>query len=114
MPNWSEHVARLDAAVDAHLRDPALLRRPGRADQAVRVQLDRPVESERADGIGLTRPRPWVMISLLSAPDLAKGDLVLLGAAAPYEGWRIAGAPTRPGDGRDWRADVEPVGVVTA
>ena len=110
---WADDVADLDATIDEHLRDPALLRRDGEVDRDVRVQLERPIELDRSDIVGLARPRPWVQISLLCAPTLAKGDLVLIGSAAPYDGWRIAGAPLRPGDGHDWRAEVEPLGPVS-
>lgn len=111
---WADDVADLDATIDEHLRDPAILRREGAADVGIRVQLERPVEMDRGDIVGFARAKPWVQISLLSAPALAKGDQILMGASAPWEGWRVAGAPLRPGDGRDWRAEVEPLGPVAS
>jgi hypothetical protein len=111
MPDFTEHLAGLDDAIDAHLRDDGWVRPvAGGADYPVRIQIDHPTETDRLIGAGVERQRPVVEISAASAPSLRKGDVVLVGAVAPFRGWRVAEAPRRPGDGRQWRAEVEPLG----
>lgn len=111
MSVFSEHVDKLDAAIDAHLRDDAWVRPvAGGVDYPVRVQIEHPTETDRMIGAGVERARPVVELSVSAAPALRKGDFVLVGAVAPFKGWRIAEAPRRPGDGRQWRAEVEPLG----
>lgn len=113
MPDFVSLLGGLDAAIDAHLRDGAFLRPVGGgADRPVRVVLEHPVESERFEGAGFVRTRPTVEISKSSTPLLAKGDIVLIGSVAPYQGWRLAETPIAPGDGRHWRVEVEPLGLI--
>ena len=111
MPDFNDHLTGLDAAIDAHLRDEAWVRPvAGGADYPVRVQIDHTTDTDRVIGAGVERPRPVVELSVSAAPALRKGDIVLVGAVAPFQGWRLAEAPKRPGDGRQWRAEVEPLG----
>lgn len=113
--DFSVHQADIDVAIDAYLRDDGWLRPVGGgADLPLRLAIEHPTDTERMIGAGFERARPWVEFSLASAPSLRKGDTVLVGKVAPFTGWRIAEAPKRPGDGRQWRAEVEPLGVVTA
>ncbi len=115
MVDWSDQIARLDAAIDDHLRDDGWIRSAtGGADVPVRLAIEHPTQTDAMAGVGLERSRPWVEVSVVSAPTLRKGDVVLVGAIAPFIGWRIAEAPKRPGDGRQWRAEVEPLGIVPA
>jgi hypothetical protein len=114
MVDFSDSLTGLDAAIDAHLRDDAWIRPlAAGADYLVRVQIDHPTETDRLIGAGIERPRPVVELSVAAAPSLRKGDIVLVGTVAPFRGWRIAEAPRRPGDGRQWRAEVEPLGVLS-
>ncbi|ADL00695.1 head-tail joining protein [Brevundimonas subvibrioides] len=113
--DFSRHLAGLDAAIDAHLRDDGWIRpKAGGPDVSARIAIEHPSETDRLIGAGIERSRPWVEISISSVPVLVKGDCVLVGAVAPFTGWRIAEAPKRPGDGRHWRAEVEPLGLVDA
>lgn len=114
MVDFSDSLTGLDDAIDAHLRDDGWIRPvAGGADYPVRVQIEHPTDTDRLIGAGVERPRPVVEISVSAAPALRKGDVVLVGAVAPFQGWRIAEAPKRPGDGRQWRAEVEPLGVLS-
>ncbi len=114
MVDFASLLTGLDAAIDAHLRDGALLRPVGGgADRPVRVVLEHPVDSDRFDGAGVVRARPRIEISKSAAPVLIKGDVILIGAGAPYQGWRLAETPLAPGDGRHWVAEVEPIGPTT-
>lgn len=113
--DFSVHQADIDAAIDAHLRDDGWLRPvAGGGDLPLRLAIEHPTETDRLLGSSIERARPWVEFSVASAPSLRKGDTVLVGKVAPFTGWKIAEAPKRPGDGRQWRAEVEPLGVVTA
>jgi hypothetical protein len=113
--SFSDLLSEMDVAIDDHLRDAAILRpAAGGPDLPIRAALERPEATEDIGVVNIVRPKPWVEISLRLAPELRKGDHVLMGASAPWEGWKIAGTPTRPGDGRHWRAEVEPLGQVLA
>lgn len=113
--DWDDLADDLDGTIDDHLRVAGAVRpAAGGPDLTVRVHFERPQEAERFDGIQLVQARPWVEISRLSLEKLAKGDHVLIGKGPPYVGWRVATNPVRPGDGRNWRADVDPLGVVEA
>lgn len=115
MADFSAQLADLDAAIDAHLRDDGWLRpAAGGPDVPVRVEIEHPAEAGRLEGAAFVRARPVVWISVGAVPSLRRADQVLVGAAAPFQGWRVAEAPTRPGDGRQWRAEIEPLGVVDA
>lgn len=113
MTNWSDLAAMVDNAVDLHLRDDGWIRPvSGGSDVPVRLAIEHPTDTDRLIGAGIERARPWVEIFVASFPALRKGDTVLVGKIGPFTGWRIAEAPKRPGDGRQWRAEVEPLGVV--
>lgn len=115
MSGFSAHLDDLDRTIDDELRDAGFLRPlTGGPDLPIRVALERPSEVERLLGGGVVQARAFVEISLLLAPSLRPKDVVLIGEAAPFDGWRIAAPPLRPGDGRHWRAEVEPLGPVAA
>lgn len=106
----------IDRSVEAHLCDDAAYQVQGLGQMVrVRVMIDRPTELERLQGMGFTRARPILSVLAETIPGLRTGD-------AFYEGrwvgeaflpggvsWRLAEAPTRPGDGRWWRGEVEPL-----
>lgn len=111
--DFSSHLARIDAAIDAHLRDDGWVRPVGGgADIPVCVSIEHPSETDRVIGAGMERARPVIEISVASVA-LKKGDTVLIGAVAPFRAWRVAEAPRRPGDGRQWMAEVEPLGTLS-
>lgn len=113
--DFNVHQADIDVAINAYLRDDGWLRPvAGGADIAIRLAIEHPTETDRLSGAAIERSRPWIEFSVAAAPTLRRGDTILVGAVAPFIGWRIAEAPKRPGDGRQWRAEVEPLGIVPA
>jgi len=106
----------IDRAVEAHLCDDAAYRAQGVGPLVqVRIMIDRPTELERLQGMGFARARPVLSASVESIPDLRTGDTIHEGRwvgevfSPAASSWRLAEAPTRPGDGRWWRGEVEPL-----
>lgn len=114
--NFTDALVGLDAAVEDHLCDDAAYQVQGLGPMIrARIMIDRPTELERLQGASFSRARPVVSVSAEAIPGLRTGDAfhegrwageVFLPAAAS---WRLAEAPTRPGDGRWWRGEVEPL-----
>lgn len=102
--NFSDDLAALDRAIEAHLCDDGILTPQGGEPLPVRIMIDFPVEAERLQGMTFTRSRPMVSIAQDAAPELREGDAL----TARGENWLIASAPTRTGDGRWWQAEIEP------
>lgn len=114
--NFSARLGVLDSAVEDHLCDDAAYQVQGESPLIrARVMVDRPVDIERLQGVGFSRPRPVLQVSAAAIPGLRTGDTFVLGQwigsefIPGDESWRLAEAPTRPGDGRWWRVEVEPL-----
>ncbi len=114
MVDFSSLLSGLDAAINDHLRDDGWVRLvAGGPDIPVRLAIEHPSETDRLIGASIERSRPWVEISVASVSGFKRGDIVLVGKVAPFVAWQVAEAPKRPGDGRHWRAEVEPLGPMS-
>ena len=102
---FSDTLAGLDVAIEAHLCDPATFTPMIGVSRLVAVMVERPSEIERMQGSGFSRARPVLQVSATTVPVLVEGDSFRL---SDQEIWVVAAAPTRPGDGRWWVAEVEP------
>lgn len=102
--NFSDDLADLDRAIEAHLCDDGVLTSWNGPSVAVRVMIDFPAEIDRLQVMSFPRTRPVVSLAHDAAPELREGDLL----AVVGQSWRIASAPTRSGDGRWWQAEIEP------
>lgn len=112
--NFSDGLTILDGAVEDFLCDDAAYQAQGQ-DPAVkaRVMVDQPTELERMQSSSFSRSRPVLSVAHEAIPDLRTGDVFRMGRWAGEvfipgpETFRVAAAPTRPDDGRWWRAEVE-------
>lgn len=110
MPAFSDVLDQMDADVAAHVCDPALLRpAAGGADLVISAIVERPGEIETLQSGGIVRSKPVVQIPVLQLASLKAGDIVILPPVGG-RGYKIAGAPKRPGDGRWWMADADDLG----
>lgn len=109
--SFTDLVAGIDDAVEAHLCDPALYRTPGGEVVEICAVLERPVENEAIQQVSWARGRPVVRFRAIRIARPRKGDLVQFGAM-PWndarETWALAAAPEAPDDGGWWLCDVEP------
>jgi len=104
--NFSAMTAVLDIEVEDHLCDDALwLKANGDPASTARVMVDKPVDIERLQGMGFSRARTVLRVSVRTATSLIEGDTFHI---SDEEIWRVASAPTRSDDGRWWEAEVEP------
>ncbi|MBX3480089.1 MAG: hypothetical protein KF842_06790 [Caulobacter sp.] len=110
MPDFLDHLAAADAAIVAHVFTPGAVR-PVVGDDLdpVGVCIEQPAEEAQLQQGRLVRTRPVAWLSRAEVAALARGDLV----EGEGRRWKIASAPTRPGDGRFWRAEVEDQGLLS-
>jgi len=103
--------SRLTDAVFRTFGETATLRpAAGGEPTTVRVRLRRPVAEQPLWDGEVPQVRPFVEVPHADAASLRKGDIV---SGIDGRKWRLAEAPTRPGDGRKWRAAVEDAGAAT-
>lgn len=106
---FSSSLDDIDAAVAEALTDPALWYERGEgAGVPCAVILESTVEGETLQGVGVAAPRVTVEVQVVEIGRVRIGD-VFVAEAGLFAGrqCRVCGAPTKPGDGRWWRAEVE-------
>lgn len=108
MANFADNLDALDGAVRDTLCDDAVyFPRQGGSVPGVRVQIDKPADEDRLQGSTIVRAKPVISVSVQQVPSLLQGETFVVAG----ERWKVAGAPTRPGDGRWWVADVQAVAL---
>lgn len=99
---------RLTDAVYRAFGEVATLRRAAGGDvPGVRVILRRPTETAPLWQGEVPMSKPFVRIPFADVTALVKGAVV---DGVDGRCWKIAEAPRRPGDGRNWQAGVEDAG----
>lgn len=108
---FNDLLADLDLTIETELCDLASFERQGSGARLVPIILNRPTElvtGGMSQGFPLTRAT--VSVALLSVSDLVEGDVFVSDPGTNIaERWSVIGAPLRPGDGRWWLAEVEPI-----
>lgn len=107
MVDFLDHLAAADTAIGAHVCTPGVVRfAAGGEVDPVPVAIERPLEGETIERgqFAALKPLAWLprqLVAALKAGDEIEGEGRL---------WRVAAKPTRPGDGRWWRAELEDLG----
>jgi hypothetical protein len=111
--SFSDYLDDLDAAVLAHLCDPArVLPRNGSPAVETSAALDAATEAVRFGSSEAVAPSVQARLPVAEVRRLANGDVILSPLDAARHAtpgtrrWRVLGQPTRPDDGRWWLADV--------
>ncbi len=106
MANFSDNLDALDTTVRDHLCDDATyIPASGTAPLPCRVIFDDPAQTDVLQNASIVRAKPTISVEVAVIASLVKNDLFDLGE----QRWRVAAAPTRPGDGRWWFAEVDRV-----
>jgi hypothetical protein len=72
----------------------------------VRVILRRPTDEQTLDTGRIVKSKPFIKVPFADVAHLVRDDQL----DKDGRRWKIAGAPTRPGDGKVWHADVIDMG----
>lgn len=113
-----DHLAAADAVLAQHVCTPGVLRPVGGAViDPVSVAIERPTMIEGVGGgLGFAMARPVAWLPLVETRADGSTVTVTLRKDATIEAegraWLVVAAPTRPGDGRWWRAEVEDQGAL--
>lgn len=96
----------LDAAVIDHLTDgeATLLPADGGPAATVHPIVEQLVEEDPLQSAKSSRPKPFLQLAVLEAPELHERDVLVIAATGAR--WQLVEEPTRINDGRWWQAAV--------
>jgi len=104
MANFSDNQDALDATIREHLCDDATYYPvSGEAPLPCRVIFEVPSQTETLQQARMVQAKPTIEVEVAVIPSLVKGDMFDVATLR----WRVAAAPTRPGDGRWWLAELD-------
>lgn len=107
---FADHLPALDEAVAEHLGDAAEYRAQGTGEAVdIRWIFERPTNLVDLGRQDMPVTQPTAEIAVAEVAQLRKGDTVTFDGRV----WRVAGAPSRPGDGRWWVAVLEDAGAAS-